>query len=104
MADETPEAAAAVPATPTAASIAGTVSTVDEEILKFMPFVSTILAVIPGAQIAVPFLPIATEILGVIDNAAKAVAGGNTGVAIQDVFNEIKNHLTPGAPNSAALS
>lgn len=83
---------------------AATVSTVDEFVMGAMPFVTTALALIPGAQVAVPFLPLVSELLGVLDNAAKAVSAGDTGLAIEDVFAAIKAHLTPGQPNSAALA
>ena len=91
-------------ASPSVASIAGTVSTVDEAILKFMPFVSILVSAIPGAQVAAPFIPLVGELLTVVDNAAKAVAGGDTNAAIQDVLGEIMSHLTPGKPNSPILS
>ena len=90
--------------TPTPASIAGTVSSVDEAIQKFMPFVSILVGAIPGAQVAAPFIPLVGELLTVVDNAAKAVAGGNTNAAIQDVIQEVMNHLTPGQPNAPALA
>lgn len=84
--------------------IAGQVSQVDEAILKALPFVSTFIGFIPGAAVAVPFLPLVTEVLTALDNAAKAVAAGNTGAGVQVVLQEIMNHLTPGAPNAAALA
>lgn len=90
--------------TATAASIATTVSTVDEAIMTALPFISSIIAFVPGAQVAVPFMPLVGELLAVVDNAAKAVAAGNTGAAVEDIFTEIKNHLTPGQPNSPILS
>jgi hypothetical protein len=85
-------------------TVAGEVSTVDEAVMKAMPFIATMIGFIPGAQVAVPFMPLVGELLGVLDNAAKAVATGNNGAAFEDVFAEIKNHLTPGQPNSPILS
>jgi hypothetical protein len=81
--------------------IATEVATVDEAIMKFLPEISLLLGFIPGAGVAVPFLP---EVLTALDNAAKAVATGNPGAAIGSIFSEIANHLTPGAPNSPTLS
>lgn len=85
-------------------SVAGTVVTVDEAVMKALPFVSTMLGFIPGAQVAVPFMPLVGELLAVLDSAAKSVADGNNGAAIQDIIKEIENHLTPGKPNSPILS
>jgi hypothetical protein len=89
---------------PTAAGIATEVSTVDEAVMSALPFVSGIIGFIPGAAVAVPFLPLVGELLAALDNAAKAVAAGNTGAAVEDIFTEIKNHLTQGKPNSPILS
>jgi hypothetical protein len=106
MSDETPEAAAAVPAPSgiNLAAIAGEVSTIDEAAMKFLPFVTTIVGVIPGAQIAAPFLAMAGPLLVALDSAAKQVAEGKPGAAAQDVFQELINHLTTGKPNSPLLS
>jgi len=84
--------------------IATEVSQVDEAVMKALPFVSGLIGFIPGASVAVPFVPLITEFLGVIDNAAKAVADGNPGAAATDVLQEVINHLTPGKPNSPTLS
>ncbi len=81
--------------------IAGEVSTVDEMIMKFMPFISIGLGLIPGGSIAAPLV---SEILTVVDEAAKAVAAGNSGAAFSVVLSEVMNHLTPGKPNSPILS
>jgi hypothetical protein len=90
--------------TPDIPGIATEVSTIDEAILRFMPEISMLIGIIPGANVATPFMPLVTELLTVLDNAAKHVAAGNTGSAVEDVLAEIKNHLTPGAPNSPILS
>ena len=39
-------------------AIAGEVSTVDEAVLKALPFISTALGFIPQAAVAVPFMPL----------------------------------------------
>lgn len=85
-------------------SVAGEVSTVDEAVMTALPFISGIIGFIPGAAIAVPFMPLVSEGLMALDNAAKAVAEGNPGAGIEDILTEIKNHLTPGMPNSPILS
>jgi hypothetical protein len=90
--------------TTSAAGIATEVSQIDEAVMKALPFVSTMIGFIPGAQVAVPFMPLVGELLQVIDNAAKSVAAGNSSAAAQDVLQEIMNHLTPGKPNSPILS
>jgi|SRR5579872_5459444 len=87
-----------------AASIATEVATVDEAVMKALPFVSTFIGFVPGAQVAVPFMPLIAELLQVVDNAARAVAAGNNGGAVQDVLQEVMNHLTPGKANSPILS
>ena len=87
-----------------AASIAGTVATVDETIMKFLPEISMIIGFIPGAQPAELAMPIVSEVLMAVDNAAKAVASGNPGAAFQTIAQEIIQHLTPGLPNSPILS
>lgn len=85
-------------------TIAGEVAQVDEQIMKFFPYISGIIGFIPGAQVAVPFLPIVGEILQAVDAAAKDIQTGNTGAAVDDILTEIRNHLTPGRPNSSILS
>jgi len=90
--------------TPDVVSIATEVATVDEAVMKFFPYISTMIGFIPGAQVAVPFMPLVAEFLKVVDDAAKHVAAGNSGAAAQDVMKEIMDHLTPGAPNSPVLS
>lgn len=75
-----------------------------QEVLKFMPFISEVIQFVPGAAVATPFIPLFTEFLGVLDNAAKAVAAGNTQAAIGAILGEIMSHLTPGLPNAPALS
>lgn len=87
-----------------AKTVAGEVATVDEAIIRAMPFVSVMAGIVPGGQVAVPWLPLVTGILTAVDNAAKAVAAGNTSAALDAVVNEIKNHLNPSMPNSPALS
>lgn len=84
--------------------VATEVATVDEAVMKALPFVSGLIGFIPGAQVAVPLMPLIGELLTVVDNAAKAVAAGNSGAAAQDVLQEIMNHLSPGQPNSPILS
>ena len=85
-------------------SVATEVSTVDEAVMKALPFISFMLGFIPGAQVAVPFMPFALGALKALDEAAKKVADGNPGAAAQDVLQEVMNHLTPGKPNSPILS
>lgn len=85
-------------------SVAKEVSTVDEAVMKVLPFVSGLIGFVPGGAAAVPFLPLISEFLTVVDNAAKAVAAGNSGAAVQDVLKEVMDHLTPGAANSPILS
>lgn len=85
-------------------SVAGTVVTVDEAVMKALPFISTMLNFIPGAQVAVPFMPLVGEALLALDNAAKEVAAGNNGMAVQDVLKVIEDHLTKGKPNSPILA
>lgn len=89
---------------PTPEGVAGQVATVDEAVMKFLPFVSTILGFIPGAQVAVPFMPLVQGALTALDSAAKAVSMGDPGAGVQDIFTEVINHLTPGQPNSQALT
>ena len=84
--------------------IAGEVASVDEAVMKFFPTISTIVGFIPGAQVAVPFLPLVGEILAAVDTAAKDIQAGNNGAAVEDILTEIRNHLTPGLPNSLILS
>lgn len=103
MTDETPEAAAAVPAQ-SAQSIAGEVASVDETIMKFLPYIGTILGVIPGAQVGVPIVGGLQLVLKAIDDGAKLVAGSNPGASPTDIFTTLVNHLTPGQPNSPVLS
>lgn len=81
-------------------SVAGQVATVDETVLKFLPFISMFIAATPAG----PFMPLITEALTALDSAAKAVAGGNTSGAIDVVIKEVISHLTPGMPNSPALA
>jgi hypothetical protein len=85
-------------------AIAAQVSTVDEAIMKVLPFVTTMLGFVPGAAVAVPFLPLVSGFLAALDNAAKAVAAGNPGAAATDILQEVISHLTPGAANSPALA
>lgn len=85
-------------------SIATEVSTVDEAVMKVLPFITTITGLIPGAQVATPFLAMAGPLLAAVDSAAQAVAAGNPGAAVTDVLQEIISHLTPGAANSPALA
>lgn len=85
-------------------AVAGEVATVDEAVMKVLPFVSGLIGFVPGAQVAVPFLPLVGEILAAVDNAAKSIQAGNNSAAIDDILVEIRNHLTPGLPNSSVLS
>jgi hypothetical protein len=89
--------------TPDLAAIAKEVSTVDEAIMRVLPFIAPLLGFIPGAAVAEPFLPLVGDLLTALDNAAKAVAAGNPGAAATDILQELINHLTPGQPNSPAL-
>lgn len=85
-------------------TVAGTVATVDEGIMKFLPFISLAIGFIPGGAAAKPFMPLVAEVLAALDNAAKSVAAGNNGAAIEDVITAVKNHLTAGQPNAPALA
>jgi hypothetical protein len=84
--------------------VANTVSTVDEAVLKALPFISTIIGFVPGAQVALPFMPLVGAGLTALDEAAKAVAAGNPGMAFQDIMKVVTDHLTHGKPNSPILS
>ena len=86
------------------AGIATEVSKVDEAVMKALPFISTFIGFVPGAQVAVPFMPLVGELLQALDTAAKEVAAGNTGAAAEGVLQEIMDHLTKGKKNSAILS
>jgi len=88
----------------TITDIAGGVATVDEAVLKALPFISFAIGFIPGGAVAVPFMPLAGEVLQALDNAARQIQAGNSGAAIEDVLAELKSHLTPGMPNSPILS
>jgi hypothetical protein len=102
MSDETPEAAAAVPASHIQ-SVASEVASVDENVMKFLPYISTLLGFIPGAQIGVPIVGGVGLVLKAVDDAAKAVATGTPGTQVPDIFTAIVDHLTPGKPNSPLL-
>ena len=90
--------------TETVADIAAKVATVDETVMQFLPYIGTILGFIPGAQVGVPIVGGVGLVLKAVDDAAKLVAAGNPGAAVEDIFSEIVNHLTPGQPNSPILS
>jgi hypothetical protein len=85
-------------------SIAQEVSTVDEAVMKALPIITTITGIIPGAQVATPFLAMAGPLLQAIDNAAKDIADSKPGAAWQDILQELTNHVTKGQPNSPILS
>jgi hypothetical protein len=85
-------------------AIAGEVMKVDEAVMKLLPFISGVIGFVPGAQVAVPFLPLLGEVLTAVDEAAKAIQAGDPAQALDTVLVEIRNHLTPGAANSAALA
>lgn len=84
--------------------VAGEVIKVDEAVLKVFPFISGIIGFVPGGAVVSPFLPLVQEILVAVDTAAKDIQAGNNSAAINDILTEIRNHLTPGAPNSSILS
>jgi hypothetical protein len=84
--------------------VAKEVATVDEAVMKVLPFISTFIGFVPGAAVAIPFLPLVGELLAALDSAAQAVSTGNNAGGIEAIIDEIKNHLTPGAPNSPILS
>lgn len=86
------------------ASVAGEVAQVDEAVMKFLPEISMMLGIIPGAQVAVPFMPLVAAGLQALDTAAKEVAAGNPGMAIHDVLQVVIDHLSKGKPNSPILS
>jgi hypothetical protein len=83
---------------------AGTIAKIDEAAIKALPFISSVIGFVPGGAAATPFLPLIGEILQAVDNAAKHIQQGNTSAAFDDILVEIRNHLTPGAPNSSVLS
>lgn len=85
-------------------TIAGQVAEVDEAIMKVLPFIAMMIGFIPGAGPIAPLLPLVGEILAAVDNAAKSIQSGNNGAALDDILKEIRNHLTPGFPNSSVLS
>ncbi|MBR0693695.1 hypothetical protein [Bradyrhizobium lablabi] len=85
-------------------TVAVQVAQVDEAVMKALPFISGMIGFIPGGAVAVPFMPLIAGLLQVVDNAAKHVAEGDNGAAINDVLSEIMAHLTPGMPNSKTLS
>ena len=85
-------------------AIATTVSSIDEKFISVLPVIAGLAGFIPGAA-AVPLIePIALEILQVVDAAAKNIAANNPGAAFQDIFDELRNHLTKGQPDSPALA
>jgi hypothetical protein len=86
------------------AGIAAEVVTVDERIMKLLPTIAMFAGFIPGGAVVSGFEPLILEVLMAVDEAAKAVAAGNPGAAFSVVLDEIKNHLTPGKPNSPILS
>ena len=90
--------------TETVQSVATTVATVDEAIMKALPFLSPFLGFIPGGTVIAAAEPIALEALTALDNAAKLVAAGNTGAAASGVLQTIIDHLTPGKPNAPILA
>jgi hypothetical protein len=83
--------------------IANEVAVIDEQVLKYMPFVFGMLKFTPVGGEAALAQPLVTMLLTALDNAAKAVATGNAGSAI-DVVAEVTKHLTQGLPNSPVLS
>jgi len=84
--------------------ISETVASVDEKIMQALPVIAGLVGFIPGASAAVVFEPVVMEILQVVDAAAKNIAANNPGAAFQDIFDELKNHLTKGQPDSPALA
>lgn len=85
-------------------AVAGEVATVDEAVMKALPTIAMFAGFIPGASIITGFEPEIMMALKALDDAAKAVAGGNPGMAFRDVLGAITSHLTPGMPNSPILS
>ncbi len=84
--------------------ISETVAKVDEKIMQALPAIAGLVGFIPGASAAIAFEPLVMEILTVVDAAAKNIATNNPGAAFQDIFDELKSHLTKGQPNSPALA
>jgi len=85
-------------------TVAGQVAQVDEIVIKYLPFIGSMVGLIPGAQPFVIAEPMILSLLTALDNAAKAVAAGNYTNAFDSVVKEIESHLTPGAPNSPHLA
>lgn len=85
-------------------AVAGEVATIDEEVMKLLPFIGGIIGFVPGAQAVAPLLPLVGEILAAVDKAAKDIQGNDPSAAVDDILTEIRNHLTVGRPNSAVLS
>ncbi len=85
-------------------AVAGEVAQVDEVIIRALPFVGGIIGFVPGGAVAAPFIPLVGEILQAVDNAAKHIQNNDPQAAVEDILTEIRNHLTPGRPNSAVLS
>lgn len=75
-----------------------------EEALKVLQTISPALGAVPGIGPLMPFistlLPVAIQ---AVDTVVKTTGGPATG-NVASAVTAVVNHLTPGAPNSPALS
>ena len=85
-------------------AVAGQVATFDEMVMKYMPFLFGFAKFTPIGGEATLAQPLIMEVLTVLDNAARAVAAGNTAGGVAAVIGAVENHLTPGQPNSPILA
>lgn len=89
----------------TPSGVAAQVASVDEAVMQFLPFLSTILGFIPQtAPLAAPITAGVGALLKTIDDGAKTIASSKPGASAADIIGELVNHNTPGQPNSPALS
>ncbi len=84
------------------ATIAGEADVVLQALEKYAPFLFGILKFTPIGPEAAIAQPVATMILGSLDEAAKAIAAKNNGAALDVAFEMVK-HMLPGHANSDAL-
>lgn len=79
-------------------AIAKDASTADELIQGLFPFIASF---IPGGPAVAPLV---SGVLNAVDGGLKAIAASRPGASPEDIFAEFVKHLTPGQPNSPALS